>query len=169
MKSFILIILIFVSILITSCGRGTRKDYTMGEDGLIYRYGSNRLFNGKIVDTANVVIQYGVINGKKNGLFITHYLNGHIEKFGFIENNMNEGEWKYFYPNGNLESSGRFTDNKAVGRWTFYYPNGIIKTEGNYFNNEKEGRWILYNHSGEIVNILFFRNGEFITIQNRIS
>jgi len=141
----------------------------MGHDGLIYKTNSQKLYSGEIIDTVNVIIQYDVVKGKKNGLFMTHYLDGHLEKFGFIENNLNVGEWKYYFPNGNLESIGRFENSKAEGKWISYYSNGAIKTEGNYLNSTREGRWILYNNAGEIVNIIIYHDGEVIKVQNRIS
>ena len=163
------VLFVFIAILISSCGSVKERDYTLGKDGLIYRYSDKRLFNGEIIDTVNVIIQYAVVNGKKNGLFMTHYLDGQLEKFGFIENNSNVGEWKYFYPNGSLECKGKFEDGKAEGQWSYYYSNGIIKSEGTYVNSIKEGRWILYNQSGDTINILYFHDGEVIKVQNRVS
>jgi antitoxin component YwqK of YwqJK toxin-antitoxin module len=159
---------IFVSLCLVSCSSNKRKDYVMEKDGLIYKYGTHTLYAGIIIDTADVIIQYSVIYGKKNGQFITHYLNGKIEKVGFMKNNMNEGEWKYFYSNGTLESEGRYENSKAQGKWTYYYSNGFIKTEGIYVNSEKEGTWIFYHYSGKVDNCLFYRSGELPKVQNKI-
>jgi antitoxin component YwqK of YwqJK toxin-antitoxin module len=163
------IIFILFAILLTSCNSNKGEDYILGKDGLIYSKGNHRLFNGEITDTINVIIQYSVIKGKKNGLFITRYLDGKLEKFGFIENNMNVGEWKYYYPNGRIESIGNFENSKAEGRWSYYYSNGSIKSEGSYVNSIKEGKWTLYNPSGDIINIMYYQNGEVVKVQNRVS
>ena len=157
------------SFFLISCANSKKKDYSMGKDGLIYKYGTHELYNGIIIDTVDIVVQYKVVNGKKNGQFITHYLNGQIEKVGFIKNNLNEGEWKYYYSNGMLESVGTYESSKAEGKWTYYYSNGVIKTEGNYVNSEKEGTWIFYHYSGKVDNCLFFRSGELPKVQNKIS
>ena len=162
-------LILFVSILFVSCSSTKRANYSMGKDGLIYKYGSHKLYSGIIVDTADVIIQYNVVEGKKTGQFITHYLNGQIEKIGFIQKNLNEGEWRYYYPNGKLESIGYYQNSKAQGKWTYYYSNGIIKTEGNYINSERVGRWIFYLYSGKVDNCLFYRTGEIAKVQNKIS
>ena len=82
---------------------------------------------------------------------------------------MNEGEWKYYYPTGTLESIGCYENSKAEGKWVTYYSTGVIKSEGNYLNSEKEGRWILYNQTGKMINIISYRDGEIINVQNRVS
>jgi len=170
MKLIFAVVLIgLASILLVSCGNSSRKDYTLGKDGLIYKYGTQELYNGIIKDTVDVIVEYNVVKGKKNGQFITHYLNGKIEKVGTIKNNLNQGEWKYYYSNGLLESKGTYVDSKAEGKWTYYYSNGVIKTEGIYVNSKKEGTWIFYHYSGKIENCLFFRDGELPKIQNKIS
>jgi antitoxin component YwqK of YwqJK toxin-antitoxin module len=161
--------LVLFSIILVSCSNTRHREFTLGKDGLIYKYGTHELYSGIITDTSNVIIQYNVVLGKKSGKFITHYLNGQIEKVGFIYNNLNEGEWRYFYSNGKLESEGSYENSKAQGKWTYYYTNGVVKTQGNYVNSVKEGSWIFYHYSGKVDNCLFFRNGEIPKVQNKIS
>jgi antitoxin component YwqK of YwqJK toxin-antitoxin module len=165
MKTLLASIFILASVLIVSCGGIKHKDYTMGKDGLFYKYGSHKLYAGTITDTVDVIVQFSVIWGKKNGEFITHYPNGQLEKFGFIRNNLNEGEWKYYYPNGILESKGVFNNSIANGRWIYFYSNGIIKAEGDFENNANEGKWIYYNEDGTIKNIEYFHDGNLLEVQ----
>ena len=162
MKSIFSSLIVIVSLLVTSCNSNSHREYTIGKDGIYYKYSSHRLYAGTVIDTSNEIIQFTVIWGKMNGEFITKYLNGQIEKFGFIKNNLNEGEWKYYYPNGLLESKGKYKDNEANGNWVYYYPNGIIKAEGDYNKNSKEGKWIFYNRGGEIGTIRYFNNGVLV-------
>jgi len=166
-KLIIPIFIVFISIIFVSCRNNSRKEYTIEKDGLIYK--NHKVFSGEIIDTVGVIIQYAVINGKKNGLFITRYLSGQLEKIGFIKDNKNTGEWKYFYPSGKLESIGEFENSIAEGKWIFYYPNGSIKMEGDYLNGKKDKQWILFNQSGQIINIIFFQNDKVIMVQNRVS
>ncbi len=42
-------------------------------------------------------------------------MSGQVEKYGYIKNNLNVGEWNYFYPNGQKESVGNFKQNKPDG------------------------------------------------------
>jgi len=161
MKNFAKTLLVIItSVIFVSCGKEQfNRDYRVAKDGLIYKYGSNELFTGLVIDTSDVIISFEVVNGIKNGAFITFYRNGKYEKYGLIEDNKNVGEWCYFYPNGQLESTGSFENNKSNGRWAFYYPDGKIKMEGTYKDSEQHGRWKYFNSKGELVNIFTFYNG----------
>jgi antitoxin component YwqK of YwqJK toxin-antitoxin module len=167
MKTFLASMLIFASVMLSSRGHNKHRDYSMGKDGLIYKYGSHRLYTGVIKDTLDLIIQYSVIWGKKNGEYITHYPNGKLERLGFLVNNLNEGEWKYYYPNGILESKGEYDKSEANGKWTYFYSNGTIMTEGYYMNSTKEGKWIFYNRDGSIEGIKYFRNGELLKAEDK--
>ena len=103
------IFLISFSLLLISCSaKKSRFDYRLGQDGLIYNSNNNELYTGTIIDTADVVIEFDVVKGIKNGAFLTYYISGQVEKYGYIKNNLNVGEWNYFYPNGQKESVGNF-------------------------------------------------------------
>lgn len=165
LKSVIVIsilLITFFSIHITS-ERTTSKAINFSyKDGLFYQKNSSELFTGKIIDTADVVIEFEVVNGKKNGSFKTYYLNGQIEKLGYIINNRNEGEWKYYFPNGQIESFGSFRKDLPEGKWEFYYENGIKKCEGDYKQGKRKGEWIYYDEKGKIINRLLLNNGILI-------
>ena len=132
------------------------------KDGLFYQKNSSELFTGRVIDTTDVIIEFDVVKGKKNGIFKTYYLNGQLEKSGYLNNNKNEGEWKYYYPNGQLESYGNFKNDIPEGKWEFYYKNGIKKCEGDYKKGKQKGEWIYYDDKGEIINKLFLNNGILI-------
>jgi antitoxin component YwqK of YwqJK toxin-antitoxin module len=158
------------SFLLTSCGRYTSKyGYRWGDDGLIYNSNNDKLFTGTVLDTADVIIKFQVVNGRKNGVFTTYYLDGQIEKSGYVVNNENIGDWKYYYPEGQLESEGSFESNVPEGKWISYYPNGNKKCEGIYKNGKQQGIWIYYNKTGKIIYNVIFQDGEFIDLQDRIS
>lgn len=111
MKNSMIILLaaILSTTILTSCSSYKyRYSFKFGEDGLIYNSRNGNLFTGTIKDTADVVIEFQVVNGKKNGFFKTSYLNGQVEKFGHKVNNDNVGEWTYYYPDGQIESQGVF-------------------------------------------------------------
>ncbi len=166
MKNSVIILLLFTaSFLLTSCGNYNSKyAFRFGDDGLIYFAHNDKLFTGTVRDTANVIIQFQVINGKKYGLFKSTYLNGQIEKSGFILNNKNEGLWEYYYPDGQLESEGVFENNKPEGKWTSYYGNGNKKCEGIYKDGKEEGVWIYYDEEGNITYKIIYQDGEFVDL-----
>lgn len=161
-------LLITVAVIFYSCGsEKPLRGYRFSEDGLIYKSNSNELYTGVVTDTSDVIITFEVVNGIKNGAFITFYHNGEYEKYGMIENDKNVGEWSYFYPSGQLESVGPFEDNKANGKWTFYYEDGNIKMEGTYINGEQQGKWNYYDKEGNLSNIFTFQDGELVDNQIR--
>lgn len=162
------LLIAILSILFTSCGKYTSKySFRWGEDGLIYNSNNNKLFTGTVLDTVDVIIEFQVINGKKNGSFKTFYLDGQIEKSGLVINNENEGRWQYYYPNGQIESEGKFEDNVPEGKWISYYENGYKKCEGIYKDGKQQGSWIYYDKKGKIINMILYEEGKFIDLQER--
>lgn len=158
------------SFILTSCGNYNSKyDYRWGNDGLIYNINNDKLFTGNVRDTSNVIIEFQVVNGKKNGLFESYYLDGQIEKSGFILNDNNEGLWEYYYPNGQLESEGNFDNNLPEGKWISYYSNGNKKCEGSYKQGKQDKVWIYYDGEGNVINMIIYEDGKFVDIQNRFS
>lgn len=161
MKNLTKIFLIIITAAIFfSCGKQYySRDYKVADDGLIYKNGSNELYTGIVTDTSDLIITFEVVNGIKNGAFITFYRNGKYEKYGLIENNKNIGEWSYFYQNGQLESIGTFENNKPNGKWVSFYPDGKVRTEGYYEDGEQHGTWKYFNSDGTLINIFTFQNG----------
>jgi antitoxin component YwqK of YwqJK toxin-antitoxin module len=133
---------------------------SLGSDGRIYIAGTDQLYNGIITDTANVIIEFAVVNGVKNGSFRTYFLNGQIEKEGFIKNNKNVGEWKYYYENGQIETMGYFHENIPYGQWKSYYKNGNLKTIGIYRWGKQQGAWEEYYQDGKLANIFYYIEGK---------
>ena len=134
----------------------------LGKDGLIYNSNNDGLYTGTIIDTADVVIEFDVVKGVKNGAFLTYYLTGQVEKYGYIKNNLNVGEWNYFYPNGQKESVGNFKQNKPDGEWISYFSNGSTKSIGSYVNGKQQGVWRFYNAEGKLENSEYYNNGLLI-------
>jgi hypothetical protein len=165
MKKLILIfVFITISILLTSCGQVEyNREYQLSEDGKIYFYGTDKLYTGTIIDTSDVIIEFQVVKGIKHGEFKVSYLNGNVEKHGYIDNNKNEGAWKYYFENGQLESQGFFVNDLPEGEWISYYQDGQIKTKGSYLNGKQYGRWISFTPTGTIENVQFYEEGELET------
>ncbi|MGB5847188.1 MAG: hypothetical protein WBH40_01805 [Ignavibacteriaceae bacterium] len=132
----------------------------MDRNGLIYEAGTDELYNGMIIDTIDVIIEFQVVNGIKHGSFTTYFLSGQLEKEGYIENNKNVGEWKYYYDNGQLETIGSFKEDLPQGQWISFYDNGNTKTIGIYKNGKQNGAWKYFDINGELINIIYFNYGK---------
>ncbi len=157
---FYFLILISISLLLTACSsKKSRFNYKLGQDGLIYNTSNNKLYTGTIIDTADVVIEFDVVKGVKNGAFLTYYMSGQVQKYGYVKNNLNQGEWNYFYPNGQKETVGNFINDKPEGEWTSYFNNGHIKSVGTYVHGKQQGVWRFYNSEGKLVISEYYNNG----------
>ena len=131
--------------------------------GLIFKQGDSKPFSGVVKDTVNgKMIEYEVIDGKKNGEFKTYFNNGKLEMVGRIKENLNQRKWTYYYQTGQVESEGTFKDDLPVGKWKWFYENGRIKEEGIYVKGDREGRWVLYEADSKIKEEKMFRQNLII-------
>lgn len=126
------------------------------KDGLFYQKNTEELYSGRVVDTADVIIEFEVSNGRKNGRFTSYFLEGGIEKDGMIINDKNEGTWKYFYYDGQLQTIGDFNNNLPDGEWISFHKNGEISIKGNYRLGVQVGYWSYYDETGKLINSVLF-------------
>lgn len=132
-------------------------------DGLLYLIGDEEVYTGNVTDTiAGKIIQYDVLNGKKNGEFKIKLIDGTILMHGRIKENLNEGIWKYYYPNGQLESMGNFVNNVSQGKWTWYFENGRIKEIGYFKDGKKDGSWMIFDEKGNLKRKLYFKEDRVV-------
>lgn len=134
----------------------TQKSNFLYKDGLFYKKDGGELFTGRIIDTAEVIIDFEVSKGRKDGKFTTYFLEGGIEKEGMIIKNNNEGIWKYYYETGQIETIGIFTKNLPNGEWVSYYKNGETKVRGYYRDGLQIGCWSYYDQYGNLINTVSY-------------
>jgi antitoxin component YwqK of YwqJK toxin-antitoxin module len=139
---------------------------SLDRNGLIYETGTDRPFSGIIKDTIDVIIEFQVVDGIKNGSFKTYFLTGQLEKEGIIKNNKNVGEWKYYFDNGQLETIGSFKENLPHGQWESFYDNGYTKIIGIYKNGKQHGAWKYYDNNGELINIIYYNDGKISVLDS---
>ena len=153
-----------VTLLIFGCTKTPElHDEIVIKDNLIYESGASIPFTGTIKDTIDgKIIEYAVVDGKKNGIFMMYFPNGQIEMKGIIKDNLNEGEWIYYYQSGQVESEGFFKQDLPEGKWKWYYENGNLKEEGNFVAGNREGEWIIYDIDGSIKEIKRVKNNRVI-------
>ena len=143
------------------CSSDVESTNVEERDGLLFILGQDKLFSGKVVDTlAKKILEYEVVDGKKNGEFKISSITGKVEMIGEIKNNLNEGQWRYYYPSGQLESVGNFENNLSSGKWTWYFEGGKIREIGNFKAGKKDGDWTIFDEKGKIKRKLFFKEGQ---------
>jgi len=147
-----LIILLFLSIILTSCGKEeVPKSSLVIKDNLLYKKGSDVPFTGR--EKAKVedkIIEYDVKNGYKHGDFILYFENGNIAMQGQLDSNRNIGKWSYYFPDGKLESEGYFNLDIPDGKWIWYFPGGKLKEKGEYNNGVRIGIWRQFDENGKL-------------------
>lgn len=162
-----LFISFLISIIIISCTHKAEEKLSKPlvlKEGLLYRDSLSTVpFTGR--NKSNMLdmkIEYDVVDGKKEGEFITYYSNEKIQISGKMKENKNVGEWKYYFPDGSLETSGFFDNDSASGKWIWYNQKGQILEEGSFFAGLREGEWKTYDSTGEISIIRIYKNNEVI-------
>ena len=65
-----------------------------------------------------------------------YYKNGKIKAEGIFENNMMEGEWKFYRETEQLWQIGNFTNNMKNGSWIRYDRNNQAEYNEAFINNK---------------------------------
>lgn len=99
-----------------------------------------------------------IIDGKKEGRWVSYYANGNLQREGSYKNGKKDGLWIQYWPNGNKKSEATFVEGKYSGLYTSYHPNGKRCYQGRYnefqgvpADGTKEGVWNDYADDGETV------------------
>jgi antitoxin component YwqK of YwqJK toxin-antitoxin module len=153
-----------ITLLIFGCTKTPEpRDEIVIKDNMIYKPGASIPFTGTIKDTIDgKIIEYAVVDGKKNGIFMMYFPNGQLEMKGMIKDNLNEDTWIYYYQSGQIETEGSFKQDLPEGKWKWYYENGKLKEEGNFVAGNREGEWIIYDIDGSIKEIKRVKNNRVI-------
>jgi len=162
-----LYIAFLLSIFIISCTHKAEEKLSnplVLKDGLLYSDSLSTVpFTGRNKSNMfDMKIEYDVVNGKKEGDFITYYSNDKIQMFGKMKENKNVGEWKYYFPDGSLETSGFYEDDIPTGKWIWFQPDGKVIEEGNYISGNREGEWKSYDSTGALKIIRLYKENELI-------
>lgn len=156
-----------ISILIISCAHNSEEKLSKPlvlKDGLLYSDSLSTVpFTGRNKSNMfDMKIEYDVVNGKKEGDFITYYPNNKIQMIGKMKENKNVGEWKYYFSDGSLETSGFYDDDIPTGKWTWFQSDGKVIEEGNYVNGNREGEWKSYDTLGVLTIVRLYKENELI-------
>lgn len=80
---------------------------------------------------------------------IEKYPNGNIKIEGDIVNGIRQGNWISYYENGNKWSECDYDFGEKNGIYRTFYPNGNPKIHGIYKKNKKVDVWFFYNEKGQ--------------------
>jgi antitoxin component YwqK of YwqJK toxin-antitoxin module len=134
------------------------------KDGLLYSDSLSTIpFTGRNISRMlDMKIEYEVVDGIKEGAFITYFPNGKVQISGTMKNNKNVGEWKYYFPSGLLETTGYFENDIPTGKWTWFNQSGKIIEEGMLIKGLREGEWNSFDSSGSLSIIRTFKKDKLL-------
>ena len=108
-----------------------------------------------------------VIDGKKEGYWITYYANDNQRSAGAYKVGQKEEFWIQYFKNGNKKSEATFKNGLNERHYISYHENGKQRYEGYYGQHQgnssdgkKQGEWYLYDEDGETKNRkITYKNG----------
>ncbi|MBA2611672.1 MAG: hypothetical protein H0U95_06870 [Bacteroidetes bacterium] len=99
----------------------------------------------------------------------THYPNGQLECEGFVNGEIQVGNWTFYHENGKVFSKGQYDGNgNPIGVWTEYYDNEQIKYElisskGNWFSLDSDDVEIINYWTEDGIQIIVDGEGKLTT------
>ncbi|NOU20025.1 MAG: hypothetical protein HOO91_20900 [Bacteroidales bacterium] len=75
---------------------------------------------------------------------------------------LNGNKLTYFFKNGKVKAEGLFENNLMDGEWRFYRETGQLWQIGNFNDGQKLGNWIRYDKSGKLEYQETFKNGKIV-------
>ena len=150
-----LLISFLLLVLIISCADQRKNKISnplVLRDGLYYSDSTSTIpFTGRNRSKMmNQEIEFDVVDGVRDGIFIIYYPNKKIQMIGNLSKNKNVGEWKYYFPDGSLESTGFFENDIPTGKWIWYNKKGYVVEDGNLINGQRDGEWKTYDSTGRL-------------------
>jgi antitoxin component YwqK of YwqJK toxin-antitoxin module len=104
----------------------------------------------EMYSNGNVKTNYRLLNGLKDGSYLSNYDDGATKEYGIFENGKESGLFVTYYPNKMYMSKINWNEGVLDGESIFYYPNGDVFQFGKYKDGKKVGEWVSYDNQGEI-------------------
>ena len=127
MKRLLIIVLPFL--LIVGCSKSINEETLIDKDGLKYHPETIELYSGKVFQDQmgnNQEFEGSYKAGKKDGLIIWWYENGHKNCEGTYINGKQIGLWTLWYENGQKMWEQTFKNGKSISSKEWYI-NGSFK------------------------------------------
>lgn len=101
------------------------------------------------------------VNNELNGVFLTLSDRGQIETLTTYANGVFDGNFAKFRF-GNVEESGTYINGQLDGVYKKFYPNRKIQMEAEYKNGKQHGFYKYYNEQGAVTMEYQYEHGEKI-------
>ena len=120
-------------------------------------------YNGIVFDiskeTGNRTLQFGMIDGFKNGSYKEWYSNGKPKTTGQYFNDDSTNSWAKWYENGQKKFEIHYKNDQLNGKYGYWYENGQKEIEGTYKDGKKDKSWTKWYENGQKEIESSFKNG----------
>ena len=160
MKKYSFIFLIILSTLLSSCS-AINKFLAESEerDAKKISYYAPVVYQRPYEETGNTALVQTFENGKQNGPFEVHYLDGKLQIKGNYKDDKKDGVWEYYREDGTLEGKVTYKNDEANGKYESYFENGkTLYSDGTYVNGKKNGIEKEYYMSGKLQSATTYKN-----------
>lgn len=99
-------------------------------------------------------------NKPRNGMYVTYWPNGHLERRRNYVDGKKNGLYERFNSCGIKKLKCYFKDDKKHGEYIEYYKNGQIMKTYNYINGKKNGMQQEYRNDGSLKVAYMYKNGK---------
>ena len=160
MKKYSFIFLIILSTLLSSCSAINEFLAESEErDAKKMSYYAPVVYQRPYEETGNTALVQTFENGKQNGPFEVHYLDGKLQIKGNYKDDKKDGVWEYYREDGTLEGKVTYKNDEANGKYESYFENGkTLYSDGTYINGKKNGIEKEYYMSGKLQSATTYKN-----------
>lgn len=102
------------------------------------------------------------VNNELNGVYLTFSNRGQIETLTTYSNGVYDGDFAKFRF-GNLEESATYVNGELHGIYRKYHQNNRIQTEATYKNGKQDGMYKFFDDEGNMLMEYQYKDGEKIT------
>lgn len=86
----------------------------------------------------------------KNGKYQTWYDNEKIKATGIYENDLKDGNWKFFNEEGKLDFESEYSNDLKNGEFIIYYKSGAVKSKSIFINDTLQGKENSFFENGKL-------------------
>lgn len=101
----------------------------------------------------------------QDGLIKNYYPNGNVESEINFNNNIREGEAKFYYEDGALKEERLYINGRVEGLVKNYYTNGNLKELINIENGKREGPTSIFDEEGNYIKDIMFEFGIQVVVK----
>ncbi len=95
-----------------------------------------------------------------DGDYVEYHENGALSIQGQILNGRKEGLWVSFHDNGNKQSESTYSNGVLHGKTATFHPNGQLMYLGYFKHGERDAVWAFYNENGTQLKEVIYDSGK---------